>query len=553
MLRYHYFHIFKRVALISFLSAIFLSANSSYIGCFKDSGNPFGLENRDLDGFYVNKSDMSIKECISLCRSKKFKYAGVENSSQCFCGNSYGKYGEAENCNMKCSGNPNEICGGFWAISLYSTKEQVDNSHFLDNLNKQDNKDDFNNDKNLPQNNKDSLSELSVTSIELSDTIVENSNDSRVILGKVANKFPLNVSKIDALIHVEGAKNSDSITAKWISKDAFPKTNMTLAEAEVTLEPSKKDIHLYYDNSTIPLRVGHYALEIFSGNKLLAIKEFSIVESNTTTNSYNIPDGIDSYKLKIYLSKKIKKDSDGTIEPVEVTDNFANSQHEIYATIPFENLKLKTPFSIEWVVIFDGVNFNKVIYKQEGTIKAKKGVLKALLTNSQRWPDGVFEVFLRLNGDIVAKKKFTIGNSENLKKLKLQNIDIKLDENLKKQLLNSLKEWMLEAISKKDLKPLYEHSIHTVRDSFNWDELKKGLEPVFNTALDWSAIFAQSPKSFIAKKGKGGAVTIDAVYGGIEGIDILLEGTFYKEDGEWRLLGFAFEPLKQEKEGYNEK
>ena len=158
-----------------------------------------------------------------------------------------------------------------------------------------------------------------------------------------------------------------------------------------------------------------------------------------------------------------------------------------------------------------------------------------------------------MNGEIVAKKKFTIGNSKNLKKLRLQNINIKLDANLKNRLLKSLKEWMLEAIQRKDLKPLYEHSIHTVRDSFNWDELKQGIEPIFNASLDWSTIFSQTPKSFIAKKGKAETVTIDAVYGGIEGVDILLEGTFYKEDGEWRLLGFAFEPVKQKKEENNEK
>ena len=42
-------------------------------------------------------------------------------SSQCFCGNSYGLYGLATNCNMACNGNSNEICGGNWANSVYLT------------------------------------------------------------------------------------------------------------------------------------------------------------------------------------------------------------------------------------------------------------------------------------------------------------------------------------------------------------------------------------------------------------------------------------------------
>ena len=95
----------------------------NYIGCFKDKGDPFGTQNRDLDGLMVDKIDMTVEDCINLCSSKGFKYAGVEYGTQCFCGNSYGKYATANNCNMKCSGNLNEICGGFWANSVYKTSD----------------------------------------------------------------------------------------------------------------------------------------------------------------------------------------------------------------------------------------------------------------------------------------------------------------------------------------------------------------------------------------------------------------------------------------------
>ena len=95
---------------------------NSYIGCFKDQGNPFGVENRDLNKAIFSKNDMTISKCIDYCKSKGFKYAGLQYSSYCFCGNSYGKYGKANNCNMKCAGDANEICGGFWANSIYSTQ-----------------------------------------------------------------------------------------------------------------------------------------------------------------------------------------------------------------------------------------------------------------------------------------------------------------------------------------------------------------------------------------------------------------------------------------------
>ena len=92
-----------------------------YIGCFKDRGNPEGLEGRDLNGFIYSSNAMTPAMCINICAKKGFKYAGVQYSSYCFCGNSYGKYGRANNCNMKCSGNSHKICGGSWANNVYAT------------------------------------------------------------------------------------------------------------------------------------------------------------------------------------------------------------------------------------------------------------------------------------------------------------------------------------------------------------------------------------------------------------------------------------------------
>ncbi|OAG27282.1 WSC domain-containing protein [Thermodesulfatator autotrophicus] len=97
------------------------SLRDNYIGCFKDQGDPYGTQGRDLDKKIVSASDMSVEKCISICRSSGYRYAGVQYGSQCFCDNDYGLFGPANNCDMKCSGNPNEICGGFWANSVYAT------------------------------------------------------------------------------------------------------------------------------------------------------------------------------------------------------------------------------------------------------------------------------------------------------------------------------------------------------------------------------------------------------------------------------------------------
>lgn len=87
-----------------------------YLGCFKDTGT------RDLPVMAAQTSGMTTEKCVSLCREKGSAYAATQFGQQCFCGNSYGKYGPAKNCDTKCTGNAAEICGGTWANSVYSIK-----------------------------------------------------------------------------------------------------------------------------------------------------------------------------------------------------------------------------------------------------------------------------------------------------------------------------------------------------------------------------------------------------------------------------------------------
>lgn len=95
------------------------AGNRASIGCFKDQGDSTGTSGRDLDGFVLNKKNMTTEMCISTCRDKGFRYAGTQYSTWCFCGSSYGKFGEADNCNMACGGNKKQICGGSWASNVY--------------------------------------------------------------------------------------------------------------------------------------------------------------------------------------------------------------------------------------------------------------------------------------------------------------------------------------------------------------------------------------------------------------------------------------------------
>jgi hypothetical protein len=86
-----------------------------YIGCFKDTSD------FDLNGYLERSAINTPERCIQICRDKGFAYAGVQYGESCLCGNSYGKYGPADNCDYKCTGAPGDICGGYSANSVYAT------------------------------------------------------------------------------------------------------------------------------------------------------------------------------------------------------------------------------------------------------------------------------------------------------------------------------------------------------------------------------------------------------------------------------------------------
>ena len=90
-------------------------AKIGYIGCFKDT-QPF-----DLDGYLEAGQNNTPERCVAICRDKGFAYAGVQNGQSCLCGNSYGRYGAATNCDVKCTGDNSQNCGGFSANSIYGT------------------------------------------------------------------------------------------------------------------------------------------------------------------------------------------------------------------------------------------------------------------------------------------------------------------------------------------------------------------------------------------------------------------------------------------------
>jgi hypothetical protein len=98
------------------LTGIGTAPVGTYLGCYNDTGS------RVLNGYYTSSGGMTVESCVSTCQTQGYAYAGVQSSSQCFCGNGpYNSAGQGNACNYTCNGNSGEICGGSWANSVYTS------------------------------------------------------------------------------------------------------------------------------------------------------------------------------------------------------------------------------------------------------------------------------------------------------------------------------------------------------------------------------------------------------------------------------------------------
>merc|ERR1712085_94137 len=73
--------------------------------------------NRDLPT--LKGIDFNVQSCNEACSS--YQYFGLQNSAECWCGNSYGKHGAAANeeeC-LPCNSDTDVMCGGGFRNSLY--------------------------------------------------------------------------------------------------------------------------------------------------------------------------------------------------------------------------------------------------------------------------------------------------------------------------------------------------------------------------------------------------------------------------------------------------
>lgn len=88
------------------------------MGCYADNS-----QDRDLT--YEPFTDPSVgmwpPMCVHHCFNKGYYYAGLQSQFKCFCGNSYGRYGPARDCNLSCFPLTRYQCGGKQSNMIYTT------------------------------------------------------------------------------------------------------------------------------------------------------------------------------------------------------------------------------------------------------------------------------------------------------------------------------------------------------------------------------------------------------------------------------------------------
>ncbi|CAN0380528.1 unnamed protein product, partial [Ectocarpus sp. 12 AP-2014] len=104
------------------------TVGSSYLGCFSD------LPDARIFTFGASTAAMTADACLMLCADSA--YYGTQYSEECWCGAKGADYdanGEGV-CDMPCGGDADEICGGFWAMSVYENDDddgEIDDPSYL--------------------------------------------------------------------------------------------------------------------------------------------------------------------------------------------------------------------------------------------------------------------------------------------------------------------------------------------------------------------------------------------------------------------------------------
>ncbi|XP_035684906.1 beta-1,3-glucan-binding protein-like [Branchiostoma floridae] len=97
-----------------------LREDALYLGCYHDGGS---MDSRDLNGDNMTSPYLTPKLCLDHCTEAGYTYAGLQYGTECFCGDSFGKFGAApeSECAIPCGGDAGQMCGNGWKNSIYTS------------------------------------------------------------------------------------------------------------------------------------------------------------------------------------------------------------------------------------------------------------------------------------------------------------------------------------------------------------------------------------------------------------------------------------------------
>ncbi|KAF3011532.1 hypothetical protein E8E14_009984 [Neopestalotiopsis sp. 37M] len=104
------------------LPALNYTVEIDYVGCYTDPTTP-----RTLTGASFTLSQNSPENCGFLCGRAGYSYAGVEYTTQCFCGNSIGnEQADESSCSTPCPGDTSATCGQAYFVNVWEVTNPVD-------------------------------------------------------------------------------------------------------------------------------------------------------------------------------------------------------------------------------------------------------------------------------------------------------------------------------------------------------------------------------------------------------------------------------------------
>ncbi|XP_071808036.1 uncharacterized protein [Asterias amurensis] len=92
-----------------------------FIGCYNNPSNTpvFNDDNA------LTAMNMTVGLCLDHCQQQQMKFAGLTRGNQCYCGTDEININQRSqkrdrDCNVECSGNNDEVCGGRATLSVYN-------------------------------------------------------------------------------------------------------------------------------------------------------------------------------------------------------------------------------------------------------------------------------------------------------------------------------------------------------------------------------------------------------------------------------------------------